>query len=158
MPKPCRAPLYLSSPTSLLPPLGVLTRPLLSVPVLLLRCAYTINLGLTSVPSSPQWMDLKAPAPSPASPLPHLSAQSPSDPLSGLFSSFLIHPPHLSSSTAPLLPRPLPLSVYPIFQTQALLCSLTPWSLWLNLCQHWGHVRDLLTSPFLDSPPSGADL
>ena len=111
--KPCRAPLYLSSPPSLLPPLGVLTCPLLSVPVLLLRCAYIINLGLTpSLPPHSGWntVDLEAPPPSPCITPPHLSARSPSDPLSGAFSSFLIHSPHLSSSTAPILSLSPPFS------------------------------------------------
>ena len=152
--KPCRAPLYLSSPPSLLPPLGVLTCPLLSVPVLLLRCAYIINLGLT--PSLPPHSDgtdsgsrgsTPQPLLSPTSPhgAPQIPFQALSPPSS--FTPLTSPPPRLLFSQSPIL-SPSP----PVLQTQVLLCSLTPWSLCLNLCRHWG-----LTSPFPDSPASGAD-
>lgn len=127
MPKPCQAPLCLSSPTSLLPPGGANT-PLLSVPVLLLRCAYTINLGLTSVPFLPTADGSQGSSSQPCvTPPPtslHRVHQIPFQAFSSSSSIHLTSPLlHCSlSSQGPFLP------VYPLFQTQALLCSLTLWS------------------------------
>lgn len=109
--KPCRAPLYLSSPPSLLPPLGVLTCPLLSVPVLLLRCAYIINLGLT--PSLPPHSDgtdsgSRGSTPSPCCPPPLRT-----EPLRSPFRRFLLLPHSLPSplllhgSSSPKVPSSL---------------------------------------------------
>ena len=89
------------SPTRPSPsPGGANTPPPLSSCSVAKKCrSYIINLGLTSVPSSPQRMDLKAPPPSPARPLPHLPR---TEPIRSPFRPFLLLPDPFPS---PLLLR-----------------------------------------------------